>query len=416
VGDSKKQADGKHIDDIIDSDELFDLDMPLDEPDNSQAGKLSDMLEDMYEEPAEEIQTIAAASERDDNSDSFQHLMDELPDQAPQDDETNGSEKEQGILQTVEQDIEHLLDHNPAHAGEPMQHTPPPSHAAAGSDSIHTSMPAETEPATDIPETEHTTEQPARSGIASSVMLMLGLIAILITALAGWLWLDASQQKSKLASVSSNLQQQIKLLEQQQKQQKTLLTQHIETLEKRVNTLTQVIANKTAEQWRTALQHTPASPKHAAIGAASLQSTPADMPATPEAASQPARHAAAQQPAKAKKPVIAPTTEIKTPVDTQPVAQTPRTTAPLSMYEVAPGTVKGWVVNIYSVTSRSTAEKRIRQLKAKDIDAKYVRVQIKGKTWYRVRASGFKDKHAAATFKQFLKDYQGIDAWYSYLK
>jgi len=136
----------------------------------------------------------------------------------------------------------------------------------------------------------------------------------------------------------------------------------------------------------------------------------------PEAAIKAVRHVAANKVPKAKKPAITPATKIKTPAHVKPVTPASTATAPLSMYEVAPGTVKGWVVNIYSVTSRHTAEKRIRQLKSKNIDAKYVRVQIKGKTWYRVRASGFKDKHAAATFKKFLQEYHDIDAWYNYLK
>jgi len=416
VGDSKKQADNNHVDDIMDSDELFDLDMPLDEPDESQADAMSDMLE----QPEQNLQPIISEEiESPDISDSFQDdsfqdLMDDLPEHHQQNDETNDPETEQETLQSVEQDIEELLDRSGPNDEEALEKSPLP-HTETSADDRDPPMPAVTEPAADTPVLESEKATP-RAGIAGSVMLTLGLIAILIITLAGWLGLDASQQKAQLASVSSNLQQQIQLLEQQQKQQKMLLIQHIETLEKRVNTLTQVIANKTAEQWRTAQQHTPAEPKKtAATETAGLHSKQTVVSATPKPAVKPATttHTAA----KAKQQAITPASKkIKTTAEIKPVTHAATTTTQLSMYEVAPGTVKGWVVNIYSVTSRSTAEKRIRQLKAKDINARYVRVQIKGKTWYRVRASGFKDKHAAATFKQFLKDYQGIDAWYSYLK
>jgi len=424
VGDSKKQADNNHVDDIMDSDELFDLDMPLDEPNESQADAMSDMLE----QPEQDIQPIISEESESPGisdsfqDDSFQDLIGDLPEHHQQNDETNDPETEHETLQSVEQDIEELLDRSGPNDEEALEKFPLP-HTETSMEDMDPPMPAVTEPAADTPVLESEKATP-RARIASSVILTLGLIAILIITLAGWLGLDASQQKAQLASVSSNLQQQIQLLEQQQKQQKILLTKHIEALEKRVNTLTQVIANKTAEQWRTAQQHTAADlKKTAATETAGLQSKQTIATATPKPAIKPVRHAAinpattTQTAAKAKQQGITPASKkIKTIAEIKPVTHAVTTTTPLSMYEVAPGTVKGWVVNIYSVTSRSTAEKRIRQLKAKDIDAKYVRVQIKGKTWYRVRASGFKDKQAAATFKQFLKDYHGIDAWYSYLK
>jgi len=423
VGDSNKQADipadDNHVDDIIDSEELFDLDMPLDDPNDNQADALSDMLDDMLEEPNEEVKPGATEDgENPDISDSFQGLIDEFPDNVPQNNENEQAETEQETLQTVEQDLEHLLNHSDANDEESIAQTPLPTHAEESSENMDTSTLAATEPVAAMPATEKTNAQP-RSGIANSVMLTLGLIAMLVAALGSWLGLDASQQKSQLASVTSNLQQQIKLLEQQQKQQKTLLTQHIEMLEKRVNTLTQVIASKTTEHWRSTLQHKTAGPKKTAIAptkTAELHAKQANTPAMPEAAIKAVRQVAANNAPKAKKPAITPATKIKTPAHVKPVTPASTATAPLSMYEVAPGTVKGWVVNIYSVTSRHTAEKRIRQLKSKNIDAKYVRVQIKGKTWYRVRASGFKDKHAAATFKKFLQEYHDIDAWYNYLK
>lgn len=424
MGDSNKQKNihtsDQPVENIIDSDELFDLDMPLDEPD------------DIPEKPNEEIQATAPENESPDISDSLQDLIDEFPNNVPQNipqnNEINQPEDEPETLFTVEQDLEQLLDHNHLDGEDEFEQASQPIHADTmnmeeDSASMDTSTVAEMEPMEEMPVPEKTKAKP-RSGMANSFIITLGLIAILIAVLAAWLGLNVSQQKLDLASLSAKLQQQITLLEQQQQQQNSQLTKHIETLEKRLNTLTQVIAHKTTEQWRASLQQQPARPKKTAVAALQtgrLKTVKSEMPTRPKPAIKAVRETAGNKAPKAKKPVVTPATAIKTPAIANPVAKplttaAPLSAAPLSMYEVAPGTVKGWVVNIYSVTSRSTAERRIRQLKIKHIDATYVRVQIKGKTWYRVRASSFKDKRAAATFKKFLQEYHGIDAWYSYLK
>jgi len=426
MGDSNKQkdihADDNHIENIIDSDELFDLDMPLDEPDNIQEDALTGVQDDILEEPDAAMQTITPASENAELSEPLQDLMDEFSDHDLQDSETGSRpDEEQETLLTVEQDLEHLLDRSDSHGEDEFEPASQPINADitdVEKNAANITASTLAEPVAEMPVPEKTNAKP-RFGMASSFIITLGLIAILIASLAGWLGLDASQQKSNLASVSSNLQQQINLLEQQQEQQNSLLTQHIETLEKRLNTLTQVIANKTAEQWRASVQQAPAihaeKPAPAYIQTASQKPTrkPAPKP------KQPVTQASANKKKNnnTAKQAITPSTVTETPTAAVKYVAKPAATSPqLSMYEVAPGTVKGWVVNIYSAGSKSTAERRIRQLKVKKIDAKFVRVQVKGKTWYRVRASGFKDERSAITFKKFLKEYHGIEAWHSYRK
>jgi len=419
VSDINKQtenvhADGEHAEDVMDSDELFDLDLPLDEPEETQ------------DEAEADIQTAADESKSSDVSDSLQDLMDAFPDDNRQERKDKTPEDEQETLFTVEQDLEHLLDRNEAAGEQTREQEVQPAPEAFDTGSIDTgsintdanpasadvSTPSEIEPMAAAPAAETSKAKP-RVSMAGSFMLTLGLIAILIVSLAAWFGLDAAQQKSNLAAVASDLQQQIKLLKQQHEQQKTLLKQHIDTLEKRLNTLTQVVTASTSEQWRSSLQQKPQV--HARQPAAtSMKAAPPKPEKTNIQAGGEKKPPAGKKTITPAKPVI----EVKKvpAASVKPVAKPPATPAQLSMYEVAPGTVKGWVVNIFSVTSRSTAERKIRQLKAKDIHAKYVRVKVKGKIWYRVRVSGFKDKRAAVTFKKFLQEYQGIDAWAAYLK
>lgn len=412
MSDTNKQTEDVHADhqyaeDVMDSDDLFDLDMPLDEPEIAQ------------EQPETENQTNEPEAESSDTSDSFQDLMDEFPNNARQESADKTSEDEQESLRSVEKDLEHLLDRN--HLDDEEAHEQ--AHQAMDADVKipDVSTPSETELLAESPVAEASSKK-TRSGIAGSILLSLGLIAILIISLAAWLGLDAAQQQANLASVSSRLQQQVQLLKQQKKdqqQQHSRLTQQIETLEKRLNTLTQVLANKTAEQWRSSLQQK--SPLHAKKTATAHIKTASPKPDNSVA------QAGVEKKVPATNKIIAPAipaiAAIPHPASVKPIVKDvvkpaikpSATSAQLSMYEVAPGTVKGWVVNIFSVESKSAAERQIRRLKAKDIHAEYVRVKVKGKIWYRVRVSGFKDEHAAIVFKKFLKEYQGIDAWHGFL-
>jgi len=427
----------KQIEDIMDSNDLFDLDMPLDDPENNQDDALTAPLDDILKDdvPKDDVQendsmdiaTPASELETTDFSSSLQHLMDEFPDNTPPDSEEKTSAEEiPETTLTVEKDIEHLLDRDSPEgetADEQASQTTDLNEDAENSVAVESPEVESTQElhATEIP-SEKNPEKP-RAGMANSIMLTLALIAILIAAVAAWLGLDASQHQSGLATASSNLEQQIKTLQQQQQQQQqqnSAQAQKIETLEKQLNALTQVVANKTTAQWRSSIKQQPAphSAKTKALRSEATTPEPqqTNKPATPKSTIRVNKPVVTKEPARAKKILITPATTANPSISVKPVVKYSTAPTELSRYEVAPGAVKGWVVNIYSVGSKKTAERRVRQLKAKNIDSTYVRVQVNGKTWYRVRASGFKDEKAAVTFKKFLKEFHGIDAWHNYLK
>jgi len=489
---NNKQPDEQLFDDILDSDELFDLDMPLDEPDAED-----DLPETEAADAQPDTGDIDAYSEM---TDSLQDLMDDFPaadeqasGQKPEpsaDTASTASEtepiaspepesalesSEQESLSTLEQDLEQLLversdevgaagsaavsmptyESTPVATSEEATGEQPTGESAAAPGAQVTEAtndlsanPAGAladEPAADRiasaaagnpPETS-TPQQPgtaapadtapdssptqSRSALANNIMLTLGLAAMLIAALAVWLGLDARQQSTQLSASTPALQQRIKQLEQMQQtqqEQNGVLTRQIETLEKRIDTLTRVIAGKTAEQWRSAV----ARPRSGAPTAANtvMPVRNSGVAAVTASRSSSAAESSAQQAAKTaanRSATRVATSASKTAAKPASKPKQRPAAAPLARYEVAPGTVKGWVVNIYSVKSRNTAERKIRQLMARDIKAEYVRVKIKGTTWFRVRSSGVKNERAALAFKKMLKEYYGInDAWQSYLK
>lgn len=111
----------------------------------------------------------------------------------------------------------------------------------------------------------------------------------------------------------------------------------------------------------------------------------------------------------AKKTVSPPqsTRHAKTPVvrrkSTRPHASTSAVTS-------AP--VTGWVVNLVSVDSQYAADKALKRYQAQGISAEIFPVKVKGKTWYRIRITGFANKQEAATQKKYLASKHGIkNAW-----
>lgn len=293
------------------------------------------------------------------------------------------------------------------------------------------------EPSLAAEEKESKTAKP-RSMLFNSLMLTLGLVAILIASLAVWLVIDSADNKTAQQTATTNLQEQIKLLNEQHKQQYALLEKKVDSLEKQIVSLTAVVSHKNAEQWRNTLTQgdTDRSPKVTLPPQTRTYQARTDQSKAKSGAKQLAE--ATKTPSKPKSgpaPVEpTPVSRAKTATVNKAPAVTPvQTTAPsnqpgakvatakandarLAEYEVAPGTVNGWVVNIFSVESKSTAARKVRELLEKDIHAEFVRVNVKGKSWYRVRASGLKNRQAAIALKQMLSDYYGYDTWYSYLK
>jgi len=359
---NKPEKDITDDDDILDSDDLLDLDMPLDEPE--------ELLE-------KDIEQLLGRDDMENHAESFD-TMDPL----------NASDMASAHAESIP--------------------------------SVSESMPEPISQASqESPATEKTANKSA-FGLAGSIMLTLGLVAILIASLATWLGLDASDKVSNLNALLPQLQQQTRALAQRQDQQNKALGSQIETLQQQISALTHVVANKTTEQWRAAIEKTSPSTQKQLQTTGQPPAAASDKIIPPAPAAQALNHpAVAKQKEHATAAPAAPA-PIPSAKSLHPVKTAPKPVKALpalGQYEVRPGSVKGWVVNIYSVESRSMAKRQIRRLESKEIHAHYVRVPVKGKVWYRIRVNGFKNEHAAMVFKKFLEEYHGIDgAWYQKLK
>jgi len=70
------------------------------------------------------------------------------------------------------------------------------------------------------------------------------------------------------------------------------------------------------------------------------------------------------------------------------------------------------MVNLQSLETEKAAIAEVRRLRAKDIKAEFVRFPSKGRIWYRVRVSGFKQEHQAIAYKKFLSEFHNIKSWH----
>jgi len=356
--------------DILDSDDLFDLDMPIDEP----GDHLTDTVTESREDPNESVQVL-------------------------------------------ENDLGELL--GVGEAGQTMApgQLDTVASANAGLTSPEHVNPASPEPVTNGSELEPSEKVGKKNtfGLANNLMFTLGLVAILLASLATWLGLDASGKINNLEKAPPQLQQQMKALEQLQSQQNEALTSQIETLQQQINAITNVVANKTTERWRSSMETTATAQTKQNTVIPNKDYKTGAKKTIPEQAVQPI---AAKKETTVASKANAPTAITVTKVPhAKPIPKSTSVLPPLARHEVRPGSVKGWVVNIFSVSSQNTAERKIMQLAAKDIHAEFVRVRVKGKIWYRVRVSGFKNERSAMVFNKFLKEYHGIHGtWYNQLK
>ncbi len=75
-------------------------------------------------------------------------------------------------------------------------------------------------------------------------------------------------------------------------------------------------------------------------------------------------------------------------------------------------TVFAWAVNLVSLTTQSSADKIIEQLKAEGIEAEVIRVNVNERTYYRIRIADLANKQTANAAKQSFKDKAAYkDAW-----
>jgi cell division septation protein DedD len=67
-----------------------------------------------------------------------------------------------------------------------------------------------------------------------------------------------------------------------------------------------------------------------------------------------------------------------------------------------------WVVNIASFANKAAATKALKSMKARGIDAKESSVVVKGRTWHRLRVTGFETQALASKYLQKLKKVPGL--------
>ncbi|MDX8401150.1 MAG: SPOR domain-containing protein [Mariprofundaceae bacterium] len=73
-----------------------------------------------------------------------------------------------------------------------------------------------------------------------------------------------------------------------------------------------------------------------------------------------------------------------------------------------------WIVNISSTTSEAAAQRELKRMRALGVQAEAVPVEIRGRTWYRIRISGLPDKAAASARAREVAEKLGIgDIWIS---
>ena len=226
-------------------------------------------------------------------------------------------------------------------------------------------------------------EVPKKSGfsmnMADSITMSMGLVALLIAAAAVWLALDSSGEVTALQSEPKKIEMRISKLEKQQAETIRELEQKFETLQQQFGDLTKVVASKSSQQWQNR-----ESEHNVEANAVVAQTETIDALKT------------VAQPAAVKKPVV----KAKPVIKKDP---------PL---EVPLNSKKGWMVNLQSLESEKAATAEVRRLRAKDIRAEFVRFPSKGRIWYRVRVSGFKQEHEAIAYKKFLKEFHSIEAWH----
>ncbi len=74
--------------------------------------------------------------------------------------------------------------------------------------------------------------------------------------------------------------------------------------------------------------------------------------------------------------------------------------------------IKGWVINLISVTSPESAAQELARLRNMGINAQSLRIETKGKIWYRILVSGFATQAEANTARLSLEEKLGIhDSW-----
>jgi cell division septation protein DedD len=113
-------------------------------------------------------------------------------------------------------------------------------------------------------------------------------------------------------------------------------------------------------------------------------------------------------------PVVAKVAPVKKVVKAKKVAKQPKASSVKKKPAVKITTKAKWKVNVASFNKSSSADKVLKNLRGRGIDVKKSRVNIKGKTWYRLFVDGFTTKTQADKYVAKLKKLPGLtDPWVS---
>jgi cell division septation protein DedD len=91
--------------------------------------------------------------------------------------------------------------------------------------------------------------------------------------------------------------------------------------------------------------------------------------------------------------------------------EVPSATGKAADSPATPSAVLQFSVQLAALEDRGKAESTIRQLKEKGFDASVQEVQVKGKTYYRVRCGRFRTREEAALYAKKLTDQVGMNGF-----
>ena len=411
---------------MVDSDALFDLDMPLDD-------LLSDALDSEADDPADsgvslprmstnnpETSTTNAAEELETLFSSFEEpgksvreddrIVDPADKITAPDNMDHASDIEHELSFLSERDMSGSQPENvspaPPYTPERAANIPPEAKRQASKSADSAPSPAggskqSAEPASN-------TNGASNMKLANSMIYILGAALALIAGGGAWLASSAvdrvnALKRSTIPIVQENRrsgqarEQQLNRLEAEQSRQKKADAQRIDALEQQVRSLSMVLSNNASKQWQQTLDQPASTAAEHTTNDKSQAAATADFDKRKRAgkASVVTPVATSDAPVKAVKAIPMPT----------------NTTDKAKMPPITPNDAGAWAINLTSVDSKKAAEREIANYKKQGIKAGYARIHAKGKIWYRVRVTGFVSEHDAIAYEKYLKDFKGIHVW-----
>lgn len=96
-------------------------------------------------------------------------------------------------------------------------------------------------------------------------------------------------------------------------------------------------------------------------------------------------------------------------------AETPKTAAPQPAPKPVaaskPASGGGWVVNVASLTDAKAAAAEQQRLQQAGFKAEVQTAEMNGRTWYRVRATGFSSREEAQVYSDMVRHKMGVTPW-----